>query len=85
MRDILSSLEAHICIAFTAYAVYKELEKTLKRANSPFSAKRALELVENMYAVEYLLPKSLKKGKVILKMDEEQTLLHDFIKKAKDP
>ena len=34
-------IEAHICIAFTAYAVYKELERVLKEEKSSMSLKTA--------------------------------------------
>ncbi|MBI2026230.1 MAG: transposase [Deltaproteobacteria bacterium] len=37
-------IEAHICIAFVAYTIYKELERILKRANLSISPKRASEL-----------------------------------------
>lgn len=72
-------IQAHICIAFVAYTIYKELERILQKEKALFSAKRASELTHNMYEIEYLLPKSLKKEKVILKMDKEQELLRTAI------
>lgn len=36
-------IEAHICIAFVAYAIYKELERLLKRKGIEMSVKRAGE------------------------------------------
>lgn len=74
-------IEAHICIAFAAYTIYKELERLLYKHKICFSATRAAELTHNMYEIEYVLPKSLKKKKIILKMDEEQELLKNIIKK----
>lgn len=74
-------IEAHICIAFVAYTIYKELERILKKEKIPFSAKRACELTHNMYEIEYLLPKSLKRVKTILKMDKEQQSLKNVIEK----
>ena len=74
-------IEAHICIAFTAYTVYKELERILQKAKAPFSAKRAGELTHNIYEIEFALPKSQKKENIILKMDEEQELLREIIGK----
>ena len=44
-------IEAHICISFTAYAVYKELERLLKQAKSTLSIKRSVELTQNMYQI----------------------------------
>jgi len=49
-------IEAHICVAFVAYTIYKELEYLLKRRNISMSPKRAAELTHNMYELEYTLP-----------------------------
>ena len=74
-------IEAHICIAFVAYTIYKALEQLFKKYNIDMSPKRVSELTHNMYEVEFTLPKSQKKKKIILKMDEEQKLLNDIIRK----
>lgn len=74
-------IEAHICIAFVAYTIYKELERLLKKAKVEMSPKRAGELTHTMYEIEFTLPKSKKKEKIILKMDEEQQKLYDIIRK----
>ena len=72
-------IEAHICIAFVAYTIYKELERILEKHNAGFSPKRAAELTHNMYQLEYTLPHSKKKNKTLLKMDEEQKTLYSLI------
>ena len=72
-------IEAHICIAFVAYTIYKELERLLDSHKAGFSPKRAAELTHNMYQLEYTLPHSKKKRKKILKMDEEQNTLYNLI------
>jgi transposase len=74
-------IESHICIAFVAYTIYKELERLLEKHNAGFSPKRAAELTHNMYEMEYLLPDSKKKEKTILKMDDEQKILYATIQK----
>jgi transposase len=74
-------IKAHICIAFVAYIIYKELERLLKKAGIVMSPKRAGELTHNMYEIEFVLPKSRKKEKIILKMDAEQELLRSIIEK----
>jgi len=74
-------IKAHICIAFVAYTIYKELERLLKRHKTEMSPKRAAELTHNMYEIEFILPKSRKKERIILKMDEDQELLRDIIEK----
>jgi len=74
-------IEAHICIAFASYAIYKELEGLLIKHKINISPRRAAELTHNMYGIELTLPKSHKKELVILKMDREQELLLSTIKK----
>ena len=68
-------IEGHICICFTAYTIMLELERILKVAKSEITIYRAQELVKNMYAITYTLPKSKQAKRVYLGMDEEQSEL----------
>lgn len=68
-------IEGHICICFTAYTIMLELERILKAAKSGITIYRAQELVKNMYAITYTLPKSRQVKRVYLGMDEEQSEL----------
>ncbi len=72
-------IEAHICISFTAYSIYKELERILYKAKCPFSVKRAAELTHTIYQLEAILPESKKQKTILLEMDEEQKLLTKII------
>lgn len=72
-------IEAHICIAFVAYAIFKELERLLYKHKAGFSPKRAAELTHNMYELDYLLPQAKTREKIRLKMDEEQLTLFKVI------
>lgn len=72
-------IEAHICIAFVAYTIYKELEHLLKRHRIPISPKRAAELTQNMYELEYAVPNSREIRRRVLKMDAEQRSVYDVI------
>lgn len=74
-------IEAHICLSFVAYTVYKELERVLKNEKYPLSVEKAAELTHNMYQMEIMLPESLHCTKVLLKMDENQTQLIQIIDK----
>lgn len=65
-------IEAHICISFTAYTVYKELERLLKKEKSTISLKRAADLTHNMYQINYILPESKLSQSILLKMNQEQ-------------
>lgn len=72
-------IEAHICVAFAAYAIYKELERLLRKHKVGFSPKRAAELTHNMYELEYTLPDAKTREKTLLKMDDEQRKLYQVI------
>jgi transposase len=72
-------IEAHICIAFVAYAIYKELEMLLQKKGLEMSAKRAGELSRNMYELGYVLPDSGTAEIQRLQMDSEQQLLYDAV------
>jgi transposase len=74
-------IEAHICIAFTAYCVYKELERNLYQEKSTLSLKKAAELTHNMYQITYTLPDSKHTKSKLLKMDEKQQELYNIIHK----
>jgi len=75
-----SRIEAHICISFTAYCIYKELERLLKKAKSNLSVKRSVELTHNMYQITYMLPQSKHTKSNLLKMDEEQAEIYNIVK-----
>jgi transposase len=74
-------IEAHICIAFVAYTIYKEIERLLTKHKAGFSPKRAIELTQTMYEVECQLPGSLEMKKIVLKMDQEQQILLNAVQK----
>ncbi len=72
-------IEAHLCIAFAAYAVYKELERQLIINNIEISPAKAIELTKTMYQLTFLLPKSQKKISQILSPTfEQQEILKIF-------
>lgn len=74
-------IRAHICIAFTAYCIYKELERILYKEKSTLSLKKAAELTHSMYQITYTLPKSKRTKSQLLKMDNQQTELYRLIEK----
>lgn len=65
-------IESHICIAFCAYTVFKELERILYLNKSSISVYRAIELTQTMYALTITLPESHLRHTVELPMDTEQ-------------
>jgi transposase len=44
-------IEAHICISFVAYVLYKELERALYQVDSPISITKAIKQINKMYGV----------------------------------
>lgn len=74
-------IEAHICISFTAYNIYKELERVLQKEKSQLSVKRAAELTHTMYNLNIQLPRSKKTKSILLNMDKEQDHLYNIIKR----
>jgi transposase len=66
-------IEAHICISFAAYAIYKDLERILHKEKSPLSVKKAAEQTQNMYQISAVLPETKTKTNILLNMNEEQS------------
>jgi transposase len=72
-------IEAHLCISFVVYSIYKELELLLKKKNINLSPNSASTLTHTMYQMCYRLPDSKKEYTTILKMDEDQLALFNTI------
>ena len=68
-------IEAHVCIAFVAYTIYKETERLLQVHGIAMSATRAAELTQTMYELEYTLPGEAEHQRTMLQLDDEQRLL----------
>lgn len=65
-------IEAHICISFVAYKVFKELERQLKVKNANISANKAIEIAENIHEITFELPSGNNKISKLLLLTEEQ-------------
>lgn len=68
-------IEAHVLVAFVAYAIYKELERRLNLAKLPFSPQRAAELTQTMYEMTFRLPNDPEPRRTLLQMDDDQQRL----------
>ncbi len=72
-------IEAHICISFAAYKVYKELERQLKEKKSSLSPTKALEIAENIFEIRMESPITKEKiSKVLLLTEEQKSLAQLF-------
>lgn len=70
-------IEAHICLNFTAYKVYKELERVLKVKKSGLSPEKVIEIIQNIHELSLITPnKEVVKRTIIL--TEEQRLVQDI-------
>lgn len=74
-------IEAHICLSFVAYTIYKELERVLNKESFLLSPEKAAEITRNIYQLEIVLPESSAIKNILLKMDEKQTRLIEIFNK----
>ena len=71
-------IEAHICISFVAYVLYKELERALYQVDTPISITKAIKQINKMYGVS--LPIGNNQFQMIhLKNNEIQQKIRDAI------
>jgi transposase len=68
-------IEAHICICFSAYAIYKELERILHKNNIKLSPEKAINEIKEIRQLRYILPKSKMVNTRLLKTTPMQSLL----------
>lgn len=68
-------IEAHICIAFAAYKIYKELERQLKEKQSPLSPEKAIEIAKTIYSITLTTPITKEKVTKTLILNGEQKIL----------
>jgi transposase len=72
---IRNRIEAHICICFSAYAIYKELERLLKLNQIEISPEKAINEIKEIRQLKYILPKSRQVKTKILQPTERQLKL----------
>jgi transposase len=68
-------IEAHICLSFVAYKVYKELERQLKELQSEISPEKAIDIAKTIYSIKAIKPKSKELFEKTLLLNDEQNLL----------
>lgn len=72
-------IEAHICLTFVAYKVYKELERQLKEKETAISANKAIAIASFIFSITYQLPKSKQTiSMLLIKTEEQRTLANLF-------
>ncbi|MEM9549518.1 MAG: IS1634 family transposase [Bacteroidota bacterium] len=68
-------IEAHICISFVAYKIYKELERQLALKQSGISVARAIEIMKTIQQLTITHPESKKSKSQLLKPTASQIKL----------
>jgi transposase len=68
-------IKAHILICFAAYALYKELERVIKKNNIELSVQKAMDELREVQMLTYKLPKSKTVKEQVLKTNQTQNLL----------
>ena len=71
-------IEAHICVSFAAYKIYKELERQLQEKGSTISAAKAIEIAENIIQVSVTLPQTGEVKRKTLLLTQEQKYLNSI-------
>lgn len=74
-HQVQRRIEAHICLAFVAYKLFKELERQLYEKKASLSATKAIEIAKTIYAIQGRKPNSTEVFERILLLTEEQRLL----------
>jgi len=67
-------IEAHICLTFAAYKVYKELERQLKEKQVPYSATKVIEIAQSIFEIEIKTTKSKEIVRKILLVNQKQKI-----------
>lgn len=70
-------IEAHIRLNFTAYKVYKELDRILKTKNSVLSPEKVIEIIQNIHELSLVTPNKEIVRKTII-LTEEQKLVQEI-------
>ncbi|WP_194778665.1 IS1634 family transposase [Pararhodonellum marinum] len=72
-------IEAHICLSFAAYKVYKELERQLYEKKASISAEKAIDIAKTIFSIEVKIIGSDKTiNKTIITNDEQRYLVGLF-------
>lgn len=72
-------IEAHICITFAAYKIYKELERQLKIKNAGLSPEKAIEIAKTIQKITVTHPLSDHTvSKMLILNPEQQNLANLF-------
>jgi len=67
-------IEAHICLNFVAYKVYKELERQLKIKKADLSPEKVIEILQSIYEIEAKSPNNKTYKRKLFITEEHQKI-----------
>jgi transposase len=70
-------IEAHICLNFVAYKIYKELERILKLKKSTLSPGKVIQIIQNITQISVLMPDNDIIDKTLI-LTEEQKIVQEL-------
>lgn len=71
-------IEAHICLNFVAYKIYKELERQLKEKKSELSTEKVIDILQSIYEIEVTTPKQGEKIRKTIIITDEQRIISEI-------
>lgn len=72
-------IEAHVCIAFTAYKIYMELDRQLKEKKSELSPEKAIDIAKTIFQIKIIHPLTKKVTfKTFIKTKQQKDLNEMF-------
>jgi transposase len=71
-------IEAHICLNFTAYKVYKELDRILKSKKAGLSPEKVIEIIQNIHELGLVTPNKEVIKKTIILTKEQKSVQEIF-------
>lgn len=71
-------IEAHICLTFVAYKVYKELERQLKEKKTKLSPEKVIEILQSIFQIEITTPKNKEVIRKTLILTKEHKLISEL-------
>ena len=75
---VRNRIEAHLCLSFAAYKVYKELERQLKVKNMGISPEKAIDIARTIYKIEIRIDKIGFFDRVMLLKENHKWLNDNF-------
>lgn len=74
-------IEAHICISFVSYLLYKELERVLSENGSGISINKAVKSINKMYEIAYRTENGIFQS-ILLRKNAPQREIMEIIEKS---